>query len=72
MATGYVGPNGQWVEVADVAAAAGSFTPISLTAGEIASPSAAVLANVWATFQLNVAPFTRYRSTGSALVDIAA
>lgn len=68
MTTGYVGPNGQWVEVADTPAAAGSFTPITITAGEQAAPTAAMLANIFATFQLNVAPYTRYRSDGSALV----
>lgn len=68
MTTGYVGPNGQWVEVADTHAAAGSFTPITITAGEQAAPTAAMLANIFATFQLNVAPYTRYRSDGSALV----
>lgn len=68
MTTGYVGPNGQWVEVADTSAAAGSFTPITITAGEQAAPTAAMLANIFATFQLNVAPYTRYRSDGSALV----
>lgn len=68
MATGFVGPNGQWVEVLDQPAAAGSYTPISITAGEQAAPTAAQLANIWATYQLNVAPYTRYRSDGSALV----
>lgn len=68
MTTGYVGPNGQWVGVADTPAAAGSFTPITITAGEQAAPTAAMLANIFATFQLNVAPYTRYRSDGSALV----
>lgn len=72
MPVGYVGPNGQWVTAADVPAGAGSFTPITLTAGEIAAPTAAQLANVFATYQLNVAPYTRYHSDGSALVDSSA
>lgn len=68
MATGYVGPNGQWVEVADTPAAAAGTTPISITAGEVSSPSAAQLANIWCTYQLNVSPYTRYRSDGASIV----
>lgn len=68
MATGFVGPNGQWVEVPDQPAAAGSYTPITITAGEVAAPTAAQLANIWATYQLNVAPYTRYRSDGTSII----
>lgn len=68
MATGYVGANNQWVEVADVPAAAGICGPITITAGEQAAPTAAMLANIWGTYQLNVAPYTRYRSDGTNIV----
>ncbi len=72
MPTGYMGPGGQWVEVADQPQNAASTVPISLTAGQIAAPDAATLANIWATFQLDVSPFTRYRSNGTALVGVGA
>lgn len=72
MPTGYVGPGGQWVEVADQPQNAASTVPITLTAAQIAAPDAATLANIWATFQLDVSPFTRYRSNGAALVGVGA
>lgn len=62
---------GQWVTGSDVPQNAGTLVPITLTAAEIASPTAAQIANVFATFQLDVAPFTRYRSNGTTLVDIS-
>lgn len=68
MATGYVGPNGQWVDAVDQPAAAAGFTPITITAGEQAAPTAAMLANIWCTYQLNVAPYTRYRSDGTNII----
>jgi hypothetical protein len=68
MSTSYVGPGGQWITVTDTPAASAGLTPITVTAGEAAAPTAAMLANVWATYQLNVAPYTRYQSTGSAFV----
>jgi hypothetical protein len=42
----------------------------TLTAAEIASPSLGILADVRTTYMLNVAPYTRYRSDGSALVSL--
>ena len=68
MTTSYVGPNGQWVSTADTPAAAGSFTPIVISAAEQASPTPAMIANIFATYQLNVAPYTRYRSDGTNIV----
>lgn len=68
MTTSYSTPSGQWVSVADTPAASAGLTPITITAAEQASPTAAMLANIWATYQLNVSPYTRYRSDGSALV----
>lgn len=48
----------------------GVWTPIDLTSAQIASPSAAILADLNSTFRLNVSPWTRYRSTGAALVSL--
>jgi len=47
----------------------GIWTPVDLTAAQIASPTAAMLADLNATYRLNVAPYTRYQSTGTALVE---
>ena len=41
-----------------------------LTAGQIASPTADQLANTVGTYQLNVTPYTRYQSNGTALVPM--
>jgi len=46
-------------------------TMVPLTAAEIASPSASILASRAATYYLNVAPYTRYQSDGSALAELA-
>jgi hypothetical protein len=48
----------------------GVWTPIDVTAAQVASPSAAMLADLNATFRLSVAPYSRYYSTGTALVGI--
>jgi hypothetical protein len=42
----------------------------TLTAAEIADPSIGILADVRTTYMLNVAPYTRYRSDGTALVSL--
>lgn len=68
MATNYVGAGNQWVTATDQPAAAAGTTPISITAGEQAAPTAAMLANIWCTYQLNVAPYTRYRSDGTSII----
>ncbi len=49
----------------------GIWAPIPLTAAEIASPNAAILADTNAVYMLNVAPYTRWRSTGTALTPMA-
>jgi hypothetical protein len=49
------GPDGQW-------------TPVDLTAAQIAAPTAEMLEDLNSTFRLNEAPYTRYISTGTALV----
>lgn len=66
MSTGYVGPNGQWVAMTDVPAAAA--TLITISAAEQAAPTAAMLANIWCTYQLDTAPYTRYRSDGTNII----
>lgn len=50
----------------------GIWAPTPLSAAQIASPSAAMLADLNATFQLNVAPYSRYRSDGNALISMDA
>jgi len=41
-----------------------------LTAAQIAAPTSDQLANLNATYQLNVSPYTRYQSNGTALVPM--
>lgn len=47
----------------------GLWTPIDITAAQVASPSAAMLADLNATYRLNVAPYTRFVSTGTSLIS---
>jgi hypothetical protein len=46
------------------------FVPVDLTAAQIASPTAAMLADIDATYRLNTPPYTRYFSDGSELVPM--
>lgn len=46
----------------------GIWAPVPLSASQIASPAATILADLNATYQLNVAPYTRYYSDGDSLV----
>jgi len=48
------------------------FIPVDLTAGQIAAPTALMLADLDAVYRLNVAPYTRYYSNGTALVELVA
>lgn len=48
------------------------FTPLDLTAAQIAAPTPAIVADLNSTFRLNVAPYTRYQSDGSTLTAIGA
>lgn len=48
----------------------GIWTPVDLTAAQIASPTAAMLADLNATYRLNESPYTRYFSDGTQLVAI--
>jgi hypothetical protein len=43
----------------------GIWTPIDLTAAQIAAPTALMLADLNATYRLSVAPYTRYQSDGT-------
>lgn len=51
------GPDGIWV-------------PIDVTAAQVNAPTAAMLADLNATYRLNVYPYTRYRSTGQELLSM--
>lgn len=48
----------------------GIWTPIDVTAAQIASPPASMVADLNAVYRLNVAPYTRYQSDGTALVGL--
>lgn len=50
----------------------GIWAPTPLSSAQIASPTAAMLADLNATYQLNVAPYSRYYSDGQQLVPISA
>ena len=58
------------IENMNASGADGIWTPVDVTAAQIASPSAAMIADINATYRLNVAPWTRYRSNGSAVVAV--
>lgn len=47
----------------------GIWTPIDITSAQVQSPTAAMLADLNATYRLNVAPYTRFISTGQTLVS---
>lgn len=46
----------------------GIWTPVDITAAQVASPTAAMLADLNATYRLSAAPWTRYVSNGQSLV----
>lgn len=48
----------------------GMFVPIDLTAAQILAPTAGMIADLNATYRLNVAPYTRYQSDGTSLVQV--
>ena len=50
----------------------GIWTPIDITSAQVASPSALMIADLNATYRLNVAPYTRYQSNGVDLVALGA
>ena len=46
------------------------FVPVDVTAAQIASPTTAMIADIDATYRLNIAPYSRYCSDGTQLVPI--
>lgn len=61
---GLVSPNANGPE--------GIWAPTPLSSDQIANPSPAMLADLNATFQLDEAPYSRYRSDGGQLVPLDA
>ena len=59
---GLVSPNANGPE--------GIWAPTPLSSDQIANPAPAILADLNATFQLNEAPYSRYRSDGGQLVPL--
>lgn len=49
----------------------GIWTPIDLSAAQIAAPSAGMIADLNATYRLNISPYTRYMSNGTRLVSMS-
>lgn len=47
----------------------GIWTPVDITAAQASSPTAAMLADLNATYRLNVPPYTRYYSSGVSLAN---
>ena len=48
----------------------GIWAPVPLSQAQISSPTAAMIADLNATYQLNVAPYSRWRSDGTILVPM--
>lgn len=48
----------------------GIWTPIDITAAQVLAPTAGMIADLNATYRLNVAPYTRYQSDGTTLVTL--
>lgn len=48
----------------------GIWTPVDITAAQLASPTPLMIADLNATYRLNVAPYTRYQSNGEDLVAL--
>lgn len=60
--TGILNPNDSGAD--------GIWTPIDLTAAQVLAPTAAMIADLNATYRLNVAPYTRYFSIGTDIVGV--
>lgn len=43
----------------------GVWAPVQVTAAQVMSPPPGMVADLWATYQLNESPYTLYRSNGS-------
>lgn len=46
------------------------FTPVDITAAQLTAPTAAMIADLDATYRLNVAPYSRFQSDGTQIVAI--
>ena len=46
------------------------FVPVDLTAAQINAPTAAMIADLDAVYRLSIAPYTRYVSNGTTLVEM--
>lgn len=49
---------------------AARFTPVDITAAQLLAPTAAMIADLDATFRLSVPPYSRFQSDGTTLVAI--
>lgn len=48
------------------------FVPVDINATQLAAPTAEMLADLDATYRLNVAPYPRYQSNGARLISAGA
>lgn len=48
---------------------AARWTPVDITVAQLNAPTAAMIADLDATYRINVPPYTRYQSDGSQLVS---
>jgi hypothetical protein len=46
------------------------FVPVDITAAQLVSPTPAMIADLDATYRLNVAPYSRFQSDGAQLVAL--
>ena len=46
------------------------FVPVDVTLAQLANPPAAMIADLDATYRINVAPYARYQSDGTQLVPV--
>lgn len=58
------------IQSQDASGPDGIWAPVPLTQAQINSPTARILADLNATYQLNESPFSRYRSDGVQLVSL--
>lgn len=49
----------------------GIWTPVDLSAAQVVAPTPAMIADLNATYRLNVPPYTRYVSTGTDVVGLS-
>jgi hypothetical protein len=49
----------------------GIWTPLDISAAQVTNPTAAMMADLNATYRLNVPPYTRYQSNGLDIVALS-